>query len=284
MKKVPQSLRTWFFVHFLVDIVIALPLIVAPEAFLSLLNWGVIDPIAARLVGAALFAIGVESLWMKDSTLPAYLSMLRLKILWSSAGLIALLFGVLQQASSSAWIFIGMFTVFLCVWVYYKVRLFSHTHYVTEHPEVTEKQKDGKDITLQVGVKIFLRNTEGKYLLVHRNSETYPEVQQRWDIVGGRIVVGDELVENLTREIKEETQLDITGEVKLIFAQDILRGGDRHVVRLTYIGEALGDVVLDTEENDRYQWLTSAEMLALPDTELDQYTREVLETIDINRV
>jgi len=40
---------------------------------------------------------------------------------------------------------------------------------------------------LQVGVKILLKNSEGKYLLIRRSAEKYPEVGARWDIVGGRI-------------------------------------------------------------------------------------------------
>lgn len=67
---------------------------------------------------------------------------------------------------------------------------------------------------LQVGVKILLRNNEGKYLLVRRSSEKYPEVgHYQWDIVGGRIDPGFPLLDNLNREIKEEKEEDekITG-------------------------------------------------------------------------
>ncbi len=74
---------------------------------------------------------------------------------------------------------------------------------------------------LQVGVKILLRNKDGKYLLVKRSSKKYPEVEQSWDIVGGRINPGSSLLENLKREVKEETELNIIGEVELIGAQDI---------------------------------------------------------------
>src|SRR3989344_6009185 len=88
---------------------------------------------------------------------------------------------------------------------------------------------------LQVGVKIILQNKEGKILLLHRNWEKYPEVKKdnSWDIVGGRINIGTPLLENLKREIFEETKLNLIKERKLIAAQDILRT-DKHVVRLTY--------------------------------------------------
>src|SRR3989338_7224600 len=67
-------------------------------------------------------------------------------------------------------------------------------------------------IELQVGVKILLRNNEGKYLLLKRSPEKYPEIGARWDIVGGRIDAGTPLIENLRREVKEETGLEISSE------------------------------------------------------------------------
>lgn len=132
-------------------------------------------------------------------------------------------------------------------------------------------------IILQVGVKVLLKNKEGKYLLLHRSLEKYPEVKGRWDIVGGRIDPGTALLDNLQREIKEETGLALKGEPKLVAAQDILRNPERHVVRLTYIGEADGEVILDTSENDSYRWYDKNELMTLAD--VDIYFKEVLEKI-----
>jgi 8-oxo-dGTP diphosphatase len=129
---------------------------------------------------------------------------------------------------------------------------------------------------LQVGVKILLKNEEGKYLLVRRSSEKYPEVGATWDIVGGRIEIGTPLLENLKREIFEETKLELVGEPKLIAAQDILKS-DKHVVRLTYLGEAQGEVVLD-EENTEYKWFTREELNHIET--LDAYLKEVLKSIE----
>jgi ADP-ribose pyrophosphatase YjhB (NUDIX family) len=132
------------------------------------------------------------------------------------------------------------------------------------------------NIILQVGVKVLLRNREGKYLLVHRSSEKYPEVKTgRWDIVGGRINPGVPLIDNLKREIKEETGLALVSEPKLVAAQDILRNPEKHVVRLTYLGEADGTVDLDTSENDSYQWYSGREIATLED--VDGYLHELLQ-------
>lgn len=130
------------------------------------------------------------------------------------------------------------------------------------------------NIILQVGVKILLRNQDNKYLLLRRSLEKYPEVESRWDIVGGRINPGETLLENLRREIKEETALELIGKPQLIAAQDILRVAGRHGVRLTYIGEASGEVVLDTSENDMYKWYSWDELVKLED--VNMYFKELL--------
>jgi len=130
---------------------------------------------------------------------------------------------------------------------------------------------------LQVGVKILLKNKDRKYLVVRRSAEKYPEVGAKWDIVGGRINLGLSLIENLKREVKEETGLEIIYEPKLITAQDILKG-DKHIVRLTYTGFASGEVKLD-EEATEYKWLTLEEISKLEP--LDKYFKEVMSKFDL---
>lgn len=128
-------------------------------------------------------------------------------------------------------------------------------------------------ILLQVGVKVFLKNPEGKYLLLQRSLTKYPEVSNRWDIIGGRIEPGTPLLENLEREVLEETGLKMTSSPQLIAAQDILRIADKHVVRLTYTATTSGDPTL-SDEHDAFGWYAIAEMQML--LGFDSYAKEVL--------
>lgn len=131
---------------------------------------------------------------------------------------------------------------------------------------------------LQVGVKIFLKNKDEKYLVLQRSKEKYPGVGAKWDIPGGRIDLGATLMENLNREVLEETGLTISGDIKLLTAQDILKT-DKHVVRLTYFGFADGEVKLSEEHSD-YKWLTLDEVKNLEP--MDKYFKEVLNNFDLN--
>jgi hypothetical protein len=121
--EVPSSLRTWFAVHGVVDLVAALPLLVAPAAVLRALGWTCVDPAATRLVGAALLAIGAESLLMRRAGVEAYRVLLGLKVIWSLAACFALFGAIGAGAPPAAWALLGIFIVFAGVWVHHAIRL-----------------------------------------------------------------------------------------------------------------------------------------------------------------
>lgn len=126
---------------------------------------------------------------------------------------------------------------------------------------------------LQVGVKVLLKNPDGKFLLLRRSAEKYAST--KWDIPGGRIDAGTSLSENLARELMEETQMTLTSEPRALVAQDIfIPETDRHVVRITYIGTAEGEPKL-SDEHTEYKWMTLAELKSLSD--LDRYVKALIE-------
>lgn len=125
---------------------------------------------------------------------------------------------------------------------------------------------------LQVGVKAIIVNSFNECLLLKRCSKKYPEVTTPWDIVGGRIDPNFSLMENLGREIFEETGLQLTVPAKLLGAQDIIMT-QRHIVRLTY--EVLLDgLVTLSDEHDTFIWLPKNKLSGFPG--LDQYLQKLL--------
>ena len=78
--EVPRALRRWFIVHGVVDWVFAIPLFFFPEAFLRMLGWVVVDPMAARGVAAAPVGIGTQSLLSRGASIAVYREMLSLKM------------------------------------------------------------------------------------------------------------------------------------------------------------------------------------------------------------
>ena len=134
----------------------------------------------------------------------------------------------------------------------------------------------GFSMELQVGVKVLLKNKQGKFLLLKRSLKKYPNIIGNWDIVGGRINPGISLIENLKREVQEEIGLELQDRPKLIAAQDIIKEG-KHVVRLTFKAMISGNPKLDKEENTEYKWLTLNQLKEFND--LDYYFKQIVNDI-----
>ena len=123
MKQFPVSLRRWFIIHFIVDYLFAIPLFIAPAWFLSLFGFTVIDPVTARLVAAALFAIGSISLLSRNESVNIYNSLLKLKIIWSVSAIAGLLVSLRQGAPVLLWPIALVFGLFSGIWSYYLWKL-----------------------------------------------------------------------------------------------------------------------------------------------------------------
>src|SRR3989344_5832523 len=119
MKQIPNSLRTWFIIHFVVDIVFAIPLLFFTEQFLQYLHFSIDNLIFARLVGAALIGIGGVSFVMHKEGVEVYKVMLILKLLWSGSAIFAIGISLIQGTQKVTWLFLVTFMIFFIVWGYY---------------------------------------------------------------------------------------------------------------------------------------------------------------------
>lgn len=99
----PSALRTWFVVHFVADVAFATPLFVAPRAFLGLLGWSAIDPLATRLVAAALYGIGIQSFIGRNEAPATFRAMLNLKVIWSAIATVGLVWSQLDGGPLMGW-------------------------------------------------------------------------------------------------------------------------------------------------------------------------------------
>jgi hypothetical protein len=120
---VPSALRRWFVVHFWADILFALPLFVAPRWFLGSLGWTAVDPIATRLVAAALFGIGIQSLLGRGEDPPTFRALLNLKIIWSATATLGIVWSQLEGGPALGWAFAAIFAGFNVLWVRYRLAL-----------------------------------------------------------------------------------------------------------------------------------------------------------------
>lgn len=125
-RQLQKQLRNWFVLHFALDILVALPLMITPVWLLTALGWTTVDPVAARLVAAALCAIGLESWLARNSLLEAFKPLLDLKIIWSAAAIIGFILNLIQNAQNrppALYLFLIIFLTFNVVWVYFRLQL-----------------------------------------------------------------------------------------------------------------------------------------------------------------
>ena len=120
--EVPITLRRWFVAHFVVDFFFGLPLLIAPAHFLRPLGWTAVDGASARLVGAALLAIGASSWFCRNAGIEVMKALLDLKMVWSFAAIIGLLLSIGEGAPAPVWAFLSLFIAFFGVWTHYRIR------------------------------------------------------------------------------------------------------------------------------------------------------------------
>ena len=124
--QVPSALKKWFVLHFVADIIFAIPLFIIPVQFLTALGWQSIDPVTTRMVAAALFGIGGESLLARNASVDSYNTMLSLKIIWSAFAVIGLSWALFTGLFANYIIGISLLVIFVAfniLWTYWKFRL-----------------------------------------------------------------------------------------------------------------------------------------------------------------
>lgn len=124
--KAPKILSYWFIAHFIIDMLVAIPLFFFPERALELAGWETVDPLLSRVVAAAFFGIGIESLIGRNSTLEGFKSMLNLKIIWSFTAMVGIGWAMISGAQGGpllGWLALSTFAGFHFVWIYWRVRV-----------------------------------------------------------------------------------------------------------------------------------------------------------------
>ena len=120
-----------------------------------------------------------------------------------------------------------------------------------------------------VGALIF--NQGGKVFLM-----TSPKWKGKYVIPGGHIELGETIEQDLKREIKEETNLDIF-DIKFITLQEFIFGEEfhkkKHFIFLDYACKTEDTEVILDKEGSEYVWVTIKEALKLS---IEPYTRTTI--------
>ncbi len=128
-----------------------------------------------------------------------------------------------------------------------------------------------------IAVKALIKNKDSFLILKTADSKQDNNLSG-WETPGGRLEVGEEIVDGLKREIKEETGLS----VKILFPFNAFSanvGREDSIVGINYLAEYNGgEVKIDANEHSHYQWVNISDIRKLKDSiglqkEIDAYER-----------
>ncbi len=121
-----------------------------------------------------------------------------------------------------------------------------------------------------------------KRALIIQRSDYCGVGENDWEFAGGGIKFGEDLLDGLSREIKEEVGLTVRID-KLLYAISRLVNPQQQIVLLTYLCYADTDMVVLSNEHKNFLWATRKQLEELL-TKLmlnDLAFNSVLEQIDI---
>lgn len=122
--------------------------------------------------------------------------------------------------------------------------------------------------TYHLVVHIWIRNSEGKYLMTQRsaNKKTCP---LKWECVGGSVLKGEESLHAALREVHEEVGIALdaeNGELVLTQIRDYVDGTRVNDINDVYLFLYDGPILLAqalTDEVAQAKWMTRDEIISL---------------------
>ena len=109
--------------------------------------------------------------------------------------------------------------------------------------------------------KALVFNKEGKMLTLFR-TETAPTRPNTWDLPGGDLEFGEDALEAITREIKEETGIIVT-TVYPFDVESLINSNKDFWISIAYYTVSDTNKVNLSSEHNKYKWVTIKEFLEI---------------------
>ncbi len=110
-----------------------------------------------------------------------------------------------------------------------------------------------------IAVRVILSNENGEILFLKRKNTNY--ANGKWCLPGGKIEAFQKAEDVCKKEIKEETNLDIS-KIKFLFYNDdlpIKNESDMHFLGLYFTANFSGKIMLN-EESSEFSWINPNEL------------------------
>ena len=113
--------------------------------------------------------------------------------------------------------------------------------------------------------KCILVNPDQKILALKRSTTQDKDRSGCWDLPGGTYELGEDVIDSIKREVKEETNLIISDPQLLYLASDFnhlnqFMSGE-NVFAVTHVCHTWTGEVTISDEHTEYRWVTPAELM-----------------------
>lgn len=122
----------------------------------------------------------------------------------------------------------------------------------------------------------IILNSEGKVLLVRRTTDEY--LPGLIEFPSGKVDNGETILQGLSREVKEETNLDVINVIKYVDSFDYISGSGKKSRQFNFIVSVSGKIKLNPEEHDSYNFYDK-EVLLNEDINISKSTRSILKIV-----
>ena len=110
---------------------------------------------------------------------------------------------------------------------------------------------------IKVSIKMIIKDRQGRCLLIKRSAASKANAH-KWDFPGGKEDPGESFTESITREVREETGLEVFIERPIGVAQS--EAPDRRIFYLFVEGPLKEGEITLSSEHEEYQWVVPEEM------------------------
>lgn len=142
-----------------------------------------------------------------------------------------------------------------------------------------------EESVIRIVVYGFLLNEDKKFLIVQRaNHDTNPGI---WEMPGGTLEIGEEPIEGVIREIREETNLEVQIKrpltVKSIYKRSSQTKKMTHTIRIAFQGQIVdgSKKIALSNEHAAFKWVDVASLPQEMVSDFLKYTIEQMKKEDL---